>query len=352
MRKVFGFARQIELKEKSEGAASVASLRILFPASLFSFPADFWNFLLLFLLSWRKCLYATPAQLQIIVQAPWRYGSSTSEKENSFAHCLINAFPPHAAFDCAGRLIRVGDPVAGFVEPTSGDSKSAHLIAWDVCEPDVWKMCAPASVPSYFELNPNAMFRLPQLAAESFVYVRFPKTNFAFLAAPTPVFGQFAPREPDAPPAVARGRSAVRSPSRRKKRPRTPSSGAVEAPRSSNWSARTPSAILVEGLFELSSPFLFLATPARTSLKRSSAKLLNTASFWRKRSLPRVPGVRLTWPGRNAGRRKSKSVVFDFCQLLAPQLIMPHPLTLMVNSFYIVLLFYPQLKRGTSQHFL
>ena len=106
----------------------------------------------------------------------------------AFSHCRIDAFSSHEAFNNAGRLIRVGDPVAGSAEPTNGGTKSAQLIAWDMRGPSVWKLAPPASVPSYFELNHNALYRLPHLAEDNFVYVRFPKTNFAFLDDPTPVF--------------------------------------------------------------------------------------------------------------------------------------------------------------------
>ena len=160
---------------------------------------------------------------------PWRYGDSAVERENSFLYCRVNLFAPQAAFNSSGRLIRVGDPVFGFVEPASGNASSAQAIGWDICDPAVWKMTAPASAPAMFELNPNALFSLPQLAAGNFLYVRFPKTNYAYIAAPSPAFGSFAQLLP--PPvnllakASQRGRSAGRAKDRELSNapPRSPS---------------------------------------------------------------------------------------------------------------------------------
>ena len=118
----------------------------------------------------------TPSLLQFVVKVPWRYGISTVVKENSWLVFRINAFSPHSAFSGAWEgLVRIGGPVAGFVEPTSGDTESAQLIAWGLCDPAVWKMAAPAAIPCYFELNPNALYRLPQLGAGRFLYVRAPR---------------------------------------------------------------------------------------------------------------------------------------------------------------------------------
>ena len=71
------------------------------------------------------------------------------------------------------------------------------------------------TVPAVFEMNPNALFRLPQLASDNFVYVRTPKTNFAYLAAPTLTNGPFTPAEPPkeggkVANVKARGRSVIR----------------------------------------------------------------------------------------------------------------------------------------------
>ena len=192
----------------------------------------------------------TPALLQLVVKVPWRYGQNPLEKENSFVYCRINLFASQAAFNGCGRLIRVGDPVTGFVEPTSGDANSAQAIAWDIVDPALWKLSAPATVPAIFELNPNVLFRIPQLAADNFLYVRFPKTNFAFIAAPTPVFSGFSPQKAvQDQNAVLRGRSLDRSNARNLSSapPRVRQTSAdFEKKKSSNWSVHTPAALLVE----------------------------------------------------------------------------------------------------------
>ena len=122
----------------------------------------------------------------------------------------------------------------------------------------------PCFYTACFELNSNAMYRLPQLAADNFLYVRFPKTNFAYIAAPTPVFGQFPPLSFHGsavqPNAISRGRSALRSHSRNRAADRTRVrhlSADIDRPRAPNWSTHTPAAILAGGYFEPVLSFFF-----------------------------------------------------------------------------------------------
>ena len=254
MREVSGYVGSIELKALSDGATLWPPRYSLL--SLFSccFPS---GNLLRFLLRGPDCL--TPASLQIVVKIPPRYGISSIEKENSWAHCLINSFSSQSAFGCAGKLIRVGDPIDGFAEPTSGGPDSSQIIAWGVCDPAVWKMTSPASVPNYFELNHNAMYRLPQMGAENSLYARSPETYFAFLAESTAVFGQFPPADPtDAPPkAVLRGRSAVRIPSRHRSRALGDRPSSTVPP--SSWATATSAAIMVGVVFWAAPSQLFLS---------------------------------------------------------------------------------------------
>ena len=214
--------------------------------------------------------HLTPALLQVVLKIPFRYGISSHERENSWVFCRVNAWASQAAFaGSAGRLVRVADPVCGFIEPTSTEKDSAQLIAWDLCDPAVWKMAAPASVPSYFEINPNALFRLPQLGAENFLYVRFPKTNYAFLAAPTPVFSGFRPEvkgvDPAlaaalavAPKAVDRSRSLTRNNPDRPKMPARAVSSEHALPDSA-WSRATNAAIMVEIILSGSNKYFLIS---------------------------------------------------------------------------------------------
>ena len=98
----------------------------------------------------------TGAQLQIVRLIPLRYGATSGETQNSWIYCRSQAFAAHAAFGAAARLVKVGDPVVGFVEPTNKGACSAHLVGWDLVDISVWRATAPETLPVRFELNPNA----------------------------------------------------------------------------------------------------------------------------------------------------------------------------------------------------
>ena len=72
----------------------------------------------------------TPAHIPVIVKIPWRFGTSRNEKRPSFARVRINAFISRAISPSPVCVLKVGEPVVGYIEPTNGDSKSAQLVSW------------------------------------------------------------------------------------------------------------------------------------------------------------------------------------------------------------------------------
>ena len=276
----------------------------------------------------------TPALLQLVAKLPWRYWGSPSERGDSFLYCRVNMFASQAAFSSSGRLIRVGDPVCGFVEPTSGDASSAQATGWDICDPAVWKMSAPASAPAVFELNPNALFRLPQMAAGNFLYVRFPKTNYAYIAAPPPAFGSFTQLYvPPQTQAVTRGRSAVRDEGRGKSLapPRVRKLSAdIDGPHASNWPTHTPAAILVGNLLS-QNPFLCLIFPGSNM---GETKMNQTASYRKflekKRRKPSQRRKLSVFVGIDETGRK---LIVDDCGL-RPLRSRSRPHIMMVSKFF------------------
>ena len=73
---------------------------------------------------------STPAQLQLVVQIPWRFGNSPAETTASHIFVRVQAFVSRAAFTSPVQRLAVGDPVVGYLEPTNGPSKSAQLVSW------------------------------------------------------------------------------------------------------------------------------------------------------------------------------------------------------------------------------
>ena len=182
----------------------------------------------------------TPTQLQVVTLISWRYGNDPRENDESFTFCRINAFDSKSLLtiggedflDCAPTFlpnpavfIKVGDPVVGFLEPSSGDAKSAHLTGWGKTDFLTWQgarmdtcmvtavfssdsldssffSCSTPFPPSPWGLNPDNIFwfgrptflsdgnvmganvGLPQLSAGNLVYARAPQVNFFFASAP------------------------------------------------------------------------------------------------------------------------------------------------------------------------
>ena len=136
---------------------------------------------------------ATPTQLTIVAMIPWRYGNDAKiETEDSFIFCRIDAFASKALLTIGGRIlsfptpifasdpaviIRVGDPVSGFLEPSPGDSKSAQLTGWGKLMSPPVKGLVMKRTPlqlffssiSFGVICPFSFFRpsLPRLGAET-----------------------------------------------------------------------------------------------------------------------------------------------------------------------------------------
>ena len=65
----------------------------------------------------------------------------------------------------------------GFIEPSSGDSKSAQLVGWDTCSLEYWRAASPNTAPAGFDINMDAVYCLPQLSGENFLYMRLPHVS-------------------------------------------------------------------------------------------------------------------------------------------------------------------------------
>ena len=100
----------------------------------------------------------TPAQLQIVTRIPWRYGRRTAETGCSWVFVRVQAFVSKALFSSPAQIIKLGQCISGFAEPSSGDSKSCQLVGWDVCSIDEWRTAAPQTIPSSFDLTSNRGF--------------------------------------------------------------------------------------------------------------------------------------------------------------------------------------------------
>ena len=74
--------------------------------------------------------------------------------------------------------IKLGDGVMGFIEPSSGDCKSAQLVGWDTCSIETWRAISPNTIPAGWDINMDAVYCLPQLSGENFNYMRLPHVFF------------------------------------------------------------------------------------------------------------------------------------------------------------------------------
>ena len=79
----------------------------------------------------------------------------------------------------------------GFLEPTSGDTKSCQLVGWDVSSIEAWRAVAPNTAPAAMDLNMDSLFCCPQLSGENFAYARLPHVSHGVFAA-GPVQGTYA----------------------------------------------------------------------------------------------------------------------------------------------------------------
>lgn len=147
----------------------------------------------------------TGAQLQVVTMVPFKYGITSSEaSRRSWVFCRIQAFASQAAFSKGNSLVCVGGPVVGFVEPTNKGPKSAQLTGWSKTSLEFWRLSSPDSPPIRFDLNPNAIYCLPQLSGAGFAYLRPPRTDFLFLDNPERQLAPAAPSNRDPSRAASR----------------------------------------------------------------------------------------------------------------------------------------------------
>ena len=116
----------------------------------------------------------TPAQLQIVIKIPWRYGTNSAETGQSWMLARLVAFVSKSLFAQPAQVVKLGSCVVGFLEPSSGAASSCQLVGWDVCPYETWRSLSPSTVPTQWDLNMDAIFCIPQLAATNFNYTRLP----------------------------------------------------------------------------------------------------------------------------------------------------------------------------------
>ena len=110
-----------------------------------------------------ECGTDTPAVFQVVVQLPFRYGSTKGEAFDSWLHCRVTAFMSAACFEEPRLFLKVGDPVSGFLECTHSKKHfGAQLTGWPRTLATEWKTISPASFPLAFELNGDVIAALPR----------------------------------------------------------------------------------------------------------------------------------------------------------------------------------------------
>ena len=79
---------------------------------------------------------------------PWRFSDLHQlEQRDSFLFTRVIAFASTAAFSAASCRVCVGEPVVGYLQPTSGDSRSAQLVGWHPCSLNDWQLMAGNALP-------------------------------------------------------------------------------------------------------------------------------------------------------------------------------------------------------------
>ena len=90
----------------------------------------------------------TPTLLQIGIHQPFRHGKSRAVSYGSWIHVGLSSFIITDAFDPPVQMLRVGDPVTGFVEGASSeDHFGAQLSGWAKTLDTEWKLLHAASFP-------------------------------------------------------------------------------------------------------------------------------------------------------------------------------------------------------------
>ena len=97
----------------------------------------------------------TPAQLQVITRAPWKFGRTAAEPGRSWIFALVQAFAPKAVFSSGAKVVKLGSRISGFAEPSSGTAKSCQLVGWDTCSLGEWRASATQAIPVSFDLAFN-----------------------------------------------------------------------------------------------------------------------------------------------------------------------------------------------------
>ena len=153
----------------------------------------------------------TPALIQAVTMIPWRFGLTAQEYGASHLFCRVQAFISRAIFPTAVAVVSVGDPIVGFIEPTNGGPKSAQLVSWSVCVArnipsfplmlfpralETWRITAPATPPTYWELHQDPLYVVPQLHGLHFSYLRAPHLNVGVFEAPPLNFVLTVPSNP------------------------------------------------------------------------------------------------------------------------------------------------------------
>ena len=95
--------------------------------------------------------------------------------------------------------IKIGDPIAGYCEPTNGGPKSAQMASWGktaVCKMadffsafypfglDTWQRIDPKKYPTSWEYNQDSLYVQPHLHIDCFIYLLLPRLNAACFYAP------------------------------------------------------------------------------------------------------------------------------------------------------------------------
>ena len=120
-----------------------------------------------------ECGAETPALFQVVLQPPFRYGSTKWETYDSWLRCRGTAFTSAAFFEEHQLFLKVGDAVSGFVECTTSKAHfGAQLTGRSKTLATERKALQPASSPTAIELNGDVIAALPQLGEFS----EFPET--------------------------------------------------------------------------------------------------------------------------------------------------------------------------------
>ena len=143
-----------------------------------------------------ECGTKTPALFQVIVRLPFRYGKSRFETLDSWIDVRVSAFTSAAWFLDEQAVLKVGDPVSGFLEGSnSKEHFGSQLTGWDKCSAADWQLLDSASLPPKIELNSDVLSALPQLHRDGFPIVHSPNVTYGLFTAPEVPKYQFDARQ-------------------------------------------------------------------------------------------------------------------------------------------------------------